>query len=178
MSLVHLSAVELRRRIGNKDISPVELLEACIARIEAVNPAVNAICATDYPRARATAREAEVQVLRGEPLGALHARLKARPVRGPSAVFVAAMDDDFNTSVAVAELQSLARAVNTAKAAGRADEAAVASLPLCLERFELPGRDAHQHGRAVGLFARRAGRAQCPHIQGFADGYHRPAFCR
>ncbi len=72
MSLVHLSAVELRRRIGNKDISPVELLEACIARIEAVNPAVNAICATDFERARATAREAEAQVLRGEPLGALH----------------------------------------------------------------------------------------------------------
>ena len=72
MSLVQLSAVELRRRIGNKDISPVELLEACIARIEAVNPAVNAICATDHERARATAREAEAQVLRGEPLGALH----------------------------------------------------------------------------------------------------------
>lgn len=72
MSLVHLSAVELRRRIGNKDISPVELLEACIARIEAVNPAVNAICATDYERARAAAREAEAQVLRGELLGPLH----------------------------------------------------------------------------------------------------------
>jgi cysteinyl-tRNA synthetase len=39
--------------------------------------------------------------------------------------FNAAMDDDFNTPVALAELQSLARAVNTAKAAGRADEAAV-----------------------------------------------------
>ncbi len=72
MSLVHLSAVELRRHIGNKDISPVELLEACIARIEAVNPAVNAICATDYERARATAKQAEAQVLRGEPLGPLH----------------------------------------------------------------------------------------------------------
>jgi cysteinyl-tRNA synthetase len=32
--------------------------------------------------------------------------------------FVAAMDDDFNTPIAVAELQSLAREVNTAKAAG------------------------------------------------------------
>lgn len=58
MSLVQLSAVELRRRIGNKEISPVELLEACIARIEAVNPAVNAICATDFERARAAARAA------------------------------------------------------------------------------------------------------------------------
>ena len=72
MSLVHLSAVELRRRIGRKEISPVELLEACIARIEAVNPAVNAICATDFERARTTARQAEAQVLRGEPLGPLH----------------------------------------------------------------------------------------------------------
>ena len=72
MSLVQLSAVELRRRIGSKEISPVELLEACIARIEAVNPAVNAICATDYERARVAARAAEAQVLRGEPLGALH----------------------------------------------------------------------------------------------------------
>lgn len=72
MSLVQLSAVELRRRIGSKDISPVELLEACIARVEAVNPAVNAICATDYERARTAARKAEAQVLRGEPLGSLH----------------------------------------------------------------------------------------------------------
>ena len=40
-SLLSLSAVELRRRIGSKEISPVELLEACLARIEAINPAVN-----------------------------------------------------------------------------------------------------------------------------------------
>ncbi len=32
--------------------------------------------------------------------------------------FIAAMDDDFNTPVAIAELQSLAREINTAKAAG------------------------------------------------------------
>jgi len=32
--------------------------------------------------------------------------------------FIAAMDDDFNTPIAVAEMQSLAREINTAKAAG------------------------------------------------------------
>jgi Asp-tRNA(Asn)/Glu-tRNA(Gln) amidotransferase A subunit family amidase len=32
--LCALSAVEARRRIGTKELSPVELLEACIARIE------------------------------------------------------------------------------------------------------------------------------------------------
>ncbi|CAB3686307.1 Acylamidase [Paraburkholderia rhynchosiae] len=66
------SAVQLRRMIGAKEISPVELLEACIARIEAVNPAVNAITATDFPAARAAAKRAEKQVLDGEMLGLLH----------------------------------------------------------------------------------------------------------
>jgi Asp-tRNA(Asn)/Glu-tRNA(Gln) amidotransferase A subunit family amidase len=67
-----LSAVELRRLIGTKAISPVELLDACIKRIEAFNPAVNAIAATCYERAREEARRAEQQALRGEALGALH----------------------------------------------------------------------------------------------------------
>src|SRR5258705_2484262 len=71
-SLTELSAVELRRRIGNKHISPVELLEACIERIEEINPAVNAISAKAYKRARAEAKEAEAAVLRGGDLGSLH----------------------------------------------------------------------------------------------------------
>ena len=70
--LPSLSAAELRRRIGSKDISPVELLEACIERIERLNPAVNAITATCFERARAEARAAEVAVVRGEKLGLLH----------------------------------------------------------------------------------------------------------
>ncbi len=70
--LPELSAVELRRLIGSRQVSPVELMEACIARIEALNPAVNAIAATDFERARLGARRAEEQVMRGEPLGLLH----------------------------------------------------------------------------------------------------------
>src|SRR4051794_28048471 len=71
-ALVNLSSVELRRRIGTKEISPVELVEASIQRIEAVNPAVNAIAATDFPAARDQARRAEKTVRAGEPLGLLH----------------------------------------------------------------------------------------------------------
>jgi amidase len=70
--LAALSAVELRWRIGRKEISPVEVLEAAIDRIGAIDPAVNAIAATDYARARLAARAAEQAVLRGEQLGALH----------------------------------------------------------------------------------------------------------
>ncbi len=67
-----LSAVEARRLIGTRELSPVELLESCIDRIEAVNPTVNAIVATCYERAREEARAAEHAVMQGEPLGLLH----------------------------------------------------------------------------------------------------------
>lgn len=70
--LVELPAVELRRLIGARQISPVELLEACIARIESVNPYVNAVTATCFDRARSEARAAEKAVMAGEPLGLLH----------------------------------------------------------------------------------------------------------
>ncbi|MDQ0587822.1 amidase [Variovorax paradoxus] len=70
--LIEHSAVELRRLIGSKAISPVELLEACIARIERVNPFVNAVTATCFERARAEARAAESAVMRGDALGLLH----------------------------------------------------------------------------------------------------------
>ena len=54
--LLALTAIELRRRIGARQLSPVELMDACIARIESLNPFVNAISATDFDRARAAAR--------------------------------------------------------------------------------------------------------------------------
>ncbi|MEM8744216.1 MAG: amidase family protein, partial [Pseudomonadota bacterium] len=65
-------ATELRRAIATGDISPVELLESCIARIEELNPAVNAIVATCYDRARAEAAAAEQAVRDGEDIPSLH----------------------------------------------------------------------------------------------------------
>lgn len=70
--LLALSSVELRRRIGSKEISPVELLEACLERIDAINPAVNAVTATRRAGARQDAKAAEKAVLDGAPLGPLH----------------------------------------------------------------------------------------------------------
>jgi Asp-tRNA(Asn)/Glu-tRNA(Gln) amidotransferase A subunit family amidase len=67
-----LSAVDARRLIGTKELSPIELLDSCIDRIEAVNPTVNAIVATWYDRARQEAQSAERAVMQGEPLGLLH----------------------------------------------------------------------------------------------------------
>lgn len=70
--ILDLSAVEQRRLIGRRALSPVELMHACIARIEALNPGVNAVCATDFDRALAAARDAEAAVTRGDALAPLH----------------------------------------------------------------------------------------------------------
>lgn len=65
MQACDLSAVEARRQIGNKVLSPVELLDSCLARIEAVNPPVTGVVAIAYGAARARAKEAEAQVMAG-----------------------------------------------------------------------------------------------------------------
>lgn len=70
--LCDLSAVDLRRRIGTKEISPVEVLESCIGRMERINGAVNAIVSTCLERAREEAAAAEKAVLDGDDLGLLH----------------------------------------------------------------------------------------------------------
>ena len=67
-----LTACQARRMIGEKRLSPVELLESCIARIEAVNPAVNAMVTTAFDRARTEAKAAEDAVMRGDDLPPLH----------------------------------------------------------------------------------------------------------
>jgi amidase len=66
------SAVDLRRMISSKQISPVEVLENCIERIEAVDPVVNAMVTRSFDRARIEAKQAEQAVMSGNELGILH----------------------------------------------------------------------------------------------------------
>ena len=67
-TLVELTSNELRHRIGTREVSPVELLDACIERIEAINPHVNAITATCYDRARTEAKAVSELIDRELPL--------------------------------------------------------------------------------------------------------------
>jgi hypothetical protein len=67
-----LTARAARAMIGRKQLSPVELLDSCIARTDAVDHAVNAMVARDDAMSRAGAQAAEQAVMRGEALGALH----------------------------------------------------------------------------------------------------------
>jgi amidase len=66
-----LSAVEARRLIGARKLSPAELVESCLARIEATNPAVNAIVALDTDGARREAAALGQKLARGDDIGPL-----------------------------------------------------------------------------------------------------------
>src|SRR5829696_2344313 len=69
--LVDLTAVEQRRMIGAKQVSATELLAAHLARIDAVNPTVNAIVALDADVGRARARAVDDMVAAGDDPGPL-----------------------------------------------------------------------------------------------------------
>jgi aspartyl-tRNA(Asn)/glutamyl-tRNA(Gln) amidotransferase subunit A len=66
------SALELAALVRTKQVSPVEVTEVILSRIEALNPRLNAFCLVTAEVARRAAREAEIAVVKGEPLGALH----------------------------------------------------------------------------------------------------------
>jgi len=70
--LTFLSAVSMAEQIRLKKLSPVELVSAHLARIERLNPRINAFVQVDAEGARRQARAAEDAVARGEKLGPLH----------------------------------------------------------------------------------------------------------
>jgi aspartyl-tRNA(Asn)/glutamyl-tRNA(Gln) amidotransferase subunit A len=70
--LAFTPAHRLRDMIARKELSPVELTEATLQRIERLNPRLSAFLTVTADLARAAARAAEAAVLRGEMPGALH----------------------------------------------------------------------------------------------------------
>jgi len=70
--LAFLSIEQAARLLRRKEISPVELTEASLARIERLNPSLNAFLTVIADRARRQARAAERDILRKRPRGLLH----------------------------------------------------------------------------------------------------------
>ncbi len=71
-SLARQSARELARLIRTRAVSPVEVLDAHVKVIEAINPRLNAFVTLAVEQARDAARRAEAAVVKGEALGSLH----------------------------------------------------------------------------------------------------------
>ncbi|MFZ1427864.1 MAG: amidase [Geminicoccaceae bacterium] len=70
-AIFYSDATKLAELIRNREISPVEVMQAHLDRIEAVNPTINAIV-TVAEDALKGAKAAEAAVLSGEELGPLH----------------------------------------------------------------------------------------------------------
>jgi Asp-tRNA(Asn)/Glu-tRNA(Gln) amidotransferase A subunit family amidase len=70
--LAMLSAVSMAEQIRQKRLSPVELVEAHLQRIERLNPELNAFVQVDMEGARRQAHAAEIAVSRKQNLGPLH----------------------------------------------------------------------------------------------------------
>ena len=64
--LAYRTAGELAAALADREISARELLDAAIARIEALDPKINSVVVRDFDRAREAADAADAALARGE----------------------------------------------------------------------------------------------------------------
>jgi amidase len=111
--LCHLPAHELVRLMTGRVVSSREVMEARLARIDEVNPVINALIeAADPEKCLQSAADADDRAARGEPLGRAHGlpvavkdvmRVDGLACSGGSAVLRAVAHDD---ATVVARLRS------------------------------------------------------------------------
>jgi Asp-tRNA(Asn)/Glu-tRNA(Gln) amidotransferase A subunit family amidase len=70
--LTFLSVVAMAQKVREKKVSPVELVNAHLAKIERLNPKLNAFVEVDAERAMRLAKLAESAIMHGDSLGPLH----------------------------------------------------------------------------------------------------------
>ena len=68
-----LSLTELSRLIGDRKLSPRELVEALIGRVESLDGQTRAFITPTFDLARRQARQAEAEIVAGRSRGPLHA---------------------------------------------------------------------------------------------------------
>ena len=71
-SLCFESALHIAAQLRRRELSAVECLEYFRARVERLNPALNAIVVLDWDRAYEAARLADQELAKGHPVGPLH----------------------------------------------------------------------------------------------------------
>ena len=91
--LTFFAAVEMARQIREKKISATELAEAHLAKIERLNPKLNAFVQVDAERVRREARQADAALMSGQGLGPLH----GVPISIKSSIDVAGMKIESGT---------------------------------------------------------------------------------
>ena len=70
--IIAASATAIAKAIRERDMSSEEVVDACLERVRAVNPVLNAVVQQVTDAAREQARAADFALARGELLGPLH----------------------------------------------------------------------------------------------------------
>ena len=70
--LHYLSAIELRKAMLSKRLSPVELMKQTLGRLERVEPALNSFVSIMADEAMESAKSAEKAIMAGDAVGSLH----------------------------------------------------------------------------------------------------------
>jgi aspartyl-tRNA(Asn)/glutamyl-tRNA(Gln) amidotransferase subunit A len=110
-----MSAVEMRLRIANREISPLDLTRRALAKAEATQSNLNAFSVLMPEQALQAAKAAEDAVMRGTPLGAIHGiPFSAKDLMAVGGVGYASGSRTMKSNVASVD----APAVERAKAAG------------------------------------------------------------
>ncbi|TAM88735.1 MAG: amidase [Candidimonas sp.] len=94
-----MTATEMARAIRERRLSAVEGVTAHLARVETINPRVNAIVTLDAERALRRAKEADDAIAHGKILGPLHgvpvAHKDLEPTKGVRTTFGSKLYEDF-----------------------------------------------------------------------------------
>src|SRR5437660_4794334 len=130
--VTRLSALAMAELVRRREISPIALIEAHLARIEKLNPKLNAFVHVDQERARRDARAAEWAVQQGAGLGALN----GVPISIKSSIDVAGFRCEAGTNLRKGYVPNRdATLVSRLRAAG-AIVLGVTNLPEPLMRWE------------------------------------------
>jgi len=95
IDITSLSASQIAEHVRTRQLSPVEVVKAHLARIEKLNPKINAFVQLDADRALEQARSAEAAVMRKEQLGPFH----GVPISIKSSISVAGMKWEAGTKL-------------------------------------------------------------------------------
>ena len=153
-AILRAAAFELLRR---KETSPVELTEACLARIDRHNKTINAFITVAREQALAAAREMEVELRRG-------------PRRGPLLVARAAIPGG----------GLHARGAPLRAASQRRDALGVELIGDRLERYVVGLESSSARGRSVSEVLEDEGKLAelAREVRQWADSYEAPSFSR
>jgi aspartyl-tRNA(Asn)/glutamyl-tRNA(Gln) amidotransferase subunit A len=70
--LLELTLTDAAQRVARREVSPVELVDACLARVDQIDPALHAYIEVYADQARQVARASEAMISAGHRLGPLH----------------------------------------------------------------------------------------------------------